>query len=86
MFNSSTLTMRYAGTFQIPTYAISYIEHGDATGLDDLDIEVIDGFIRSNFPHGFVVDWKDIESPYFSAYPEFGLPMTVVDADFYHVN
>lgn len=76
--------MTFAGTFQIPTYSISYIEYGDASGLDDLDVELIDGFIDSNFPKDFVVDWHGIDAPYFSSNPEFGLPMDVVDADFYY--
>ena len=76
--------MTFAGTFQIPTYAISYIKYGDASGLDDLDVELIDGFIDSNFPKGFVVDWHGIDAPYFSSNPEFGLPMDVVDADSYY--
>ena len=33
--------MRHAGTFQIPTYAISMLEYGDTTGLTDLDIELV---------------------------------------------
>ncbi len=84
MYNYNIKNMVFAGTFQIPTYAICYIEYGDASGLDDLDIELIDGFINANFPNGFSVDWKDIDNPYFSSHPEFGLPMDVVDADFYY--
>lgn len=82
LFNSCNMT--FAGTFQIPTYAISYIEYGDASGLNDLDVELIDGFIDRNFPKGYVVDWHGIDTPYFSSHPEFGLPMDVVDADFYY--
>ena len=76
--------MKYEGTYQIPTYAIQYIEYGDASGLDDLDIELTDGFIATNFPKGYVVDWKDIDSPYFCSHPEFGMAAEVVEADFYH--
>ena len=52
--------MRHAGTFQIPTYAIPMLEYGDTTGLTDLDIELVNGFIEANFPHGYVVDWTGI--------------------------
>ena len=52
--------MRHAGTFQIPTYAIPMLEYGDTTGLTDLDIELVNGFIEANFPHGYVVDWTKI--------------------------
>ena len=62
--------MRHAGTFQIPTYAISMLEYGDTTGLTDLDIELVNGFI--------------IDQPYFASHPEFGIAAEVVEADFYH--
>ena len=76
--------MRHAGTFQIPTYAIPMLEYGDTTGLTDLDIELVNGFIEANFPHGYVVDWTGIEQPYFASHPEFGIASDVVEADFYH--
>lgn len=65
--------MRHAGTFQIPTYAISMLEYDDTTGLTDLDIELVNGFIAANFPHGYVVDWTGIDQPYFASHPEFGI-------------
>jgi hypothetical protein len=76
--------MRHAGTFQIPTYAIPMLEYGDTTGLTDLDIELVNGFIEANFPHGYVVDWTGIDEPYFASHPEFGIAAEVVEADFYH--
>lgn len=76
--------MRPAGTFQIPTYAIPMLEYGDMTGLTDLDIELVNGFVAANFPHGYVVDWRGIDEPYFSRCPEFGMAAEVVEADFYH--
>ena len=75
--------MRHAGTFQISTYAIPMLEYGDTTGLTDLDIELVNGFIEANFPHGYVVDWTGIEQPYFASHPEFGIAAEVVEADFY---
>lgn len=76
--------MKYAGTFKIPTHAISMLEYGDVTGLTDMDIELVNGFVYSNFPHGYVVDWTGIGHPYFCRHPEFGLEGEVVEADFYH--
>lgn len=69
---------------QIPTYAIPMLEYGDTTGLTDLDIELVNGFIASNFPHGYVVDWTGIDQPYFASHPEFGIAAEVVEANFYH--
>ena len=40
--------MKYAGTFKIPTHAISMLEYGDVTGLTDMDIELVNGFVYSN--------------------------------------
>ena len=76
--------VHFAGTFQIPTYAIPMLEYGDTTGLTDLDIELVNGFIASNFPHGYVVDWTGIDQPYFASHPEFGIAAEVVEANFYH--
>ena len=76
--------MKYAMTLQIPTYAISALEYGNYEGLTDLDTELINGFIDANFPHGYVVDWRGIDAPYFSHCPEFGLATEVVEADFYY--
>ena len=42
--------MTFAATFKIPTYAVCYIEMGDAEGLDDNDIKLIEDFVRTNFP------------------------------------
>ena len=76
--------MKLAGTYKIPTYAVCYIEYGDASGLNDDDIQMIDDFVRTNFPKGYIADWKNLDHPYFSSYPEFGKATDVVDADFYH--
>ncbi|MBR6980507.1 MAG: hypothetical protein IKH88_11845 [Prevotella sp.] len=77
--------MTFAATFKIPTYAVCYIEMGDAEGLDDNDIKLIEDFVRTNFPKGYVADWSKIDQPYFSSCPEFGKATDVVDADFYHL-
>ena len=76
--------MTLAGTYRIPTYAVCYIEYGDADGLNDEDIQMIEDFVNANFPKGYVADWKNLDHPYFSPSPDFGLAAEVVDADFYH--
>ena len=78
-------TMTFAATFKIPTYAVCYIEYGDAEGLDDNDINLIENFVRTNFPKGYAADWSNLDHPYFSTHPEFGKATDVVDADFYHL-
>ena len=62
--------MKHIGTYKIPTCYIGYIEYGDASGLSDLDVELVNAFLDSEFSHhGVIVDWRGIGEPYFSAYP-----------------
>lgn len=64
--------MRHAGTFLIPVFAIIPLEYGDYSGLDDLDTELIQSFIDANFPHGYVMDIRDAENPFFCSHPDIG--------------
>ena len=77
--------MKHIGTFKIPTCYVSYIANNDASGLTDMDVELVNSFLESGvFHHGFIVDWCGIDEPYFSAFPDIGcLGTEVVDADFY---
>ncbi len=74
--------MKLIGTYKIPEYAMCAIEYGDYTGLEEEDEEAINEFLESEFPNGYVVDWKD-GAPYFTSYPAFGKATDVIDADFY---
>lgn len=77
--------MKHIGTFKIPTCYVSYLANGDASGLTGLDVELVNAFLESEFSHhGYIVDWRGIDEPYFSAFPDIGsLGAEVVDADFY---
>ena len=75
--------------FSYSYFVVAYIyiiEYGDASGLTDLDVELVNAFLDSEFSHhGFIVDWCGIDEPYFSVYPDIGsLGAEVVDADFYY--
>ena len=78
--------MRYAGRYKIPTYAVNFIEYGDSCGLTDMEVELINAFLDSEFSnHGYVADWIGIDEPFFSPYPDIGaLAAEVVEADFYY--
>ena len=78
--------MKHIDTFKIPTCYVNYIANYDASGLSDLDVELVNAFLDSeSFRHGFIVDWTGIDEPYFSAFPDVGsLGAEVVDADFYY--
>lgn len=75
--------MKLIGTYKIPEYAICAIEYGDFSGLSEEDEQKIKDFLGREFQNGYVVDWEPQGEPYFSSKPAFGLPTTVVDADFY---
>jgi len=75
--------MKHCDTYQIPAYAVPYIANDDPTGLSDLEIELIDGFMASTFPRGCSVDWDTCQQPHFSLSPEFGQPCEVYDAVMY---
>lgn len=75
----------FAGTFLIPVFAVIPLEYGDYSGLDDMDTELIQSFIDANFPHGYVMDIRDADNPFFCSHPDIGgLAAEVVEADFYH--
>ena len=65
---------------------VGYIEYGDASGLTDLDLELVNAFLESEFSnHGYVADWIGIDEPFFSPFPDIGgLAAEVVEADFYY--
>jgi len=75
--------MTHCDTYQIPAYSLSYLINSDPTGLSDLEIELIDGFLAANFPRGFTVDIDTCIDPYFSSVPAFGLPCEVYDLVMY---
>ena len=64
-------------------YSLSYLINADPTGLTDLEIELIDGFLDENFPQGCTVDIDTCIDPYFSSSPAFGLPCEVYDLVLY---
>ena len=77
--------MSYAGRFIIPTWAIAPLCYGDYSGLGDLDSELVNAFVDSNFPKGYSVEWTGINEPYICSHPDIGdLTSEVVEADFFH--
>ena len=42
-------------TFQIPTYSLGYLINADPTGLTDLEIELIDGFLTYALNTGILI-------------------------------
>ena len=60
------------GTYDVPEYALNYLENGDATNLTEEEVEMIDRFTKENFPNGYVmnIDWGNINEA--NRYPAFG--------------
>lgn len=68
----SQLPLKELGTFDIPEWAINYLENGDSTNLTEKDILSADDFTKKNFPQGFVMNiaWDNYSE--FNQYPAFG--------------
>lgn len=73
-------------TERIPAWALCYIEYGDASGLQDSEVEMILDFYEAYRKGGMeikhispVVDENGNLEEYFSHSPAFGLPCSVVD-------
>ena len=71
----------------IPTWALCYIINGDASGLTDEEIRMVDEAMRKNNIEIVSPRYNEdmCTEPYFSHYPFFGLPTEVEDCDIiYH--
>jgi len=70
-------------TEKIPTWSLCYLINGDATGLTEDDVNMIDQWV-SDWQVQIVSPLRNEEGnaqPYFSHYPLFGLPAEVEDCD-----
>ena len=70
---------------RVPTYALSYLVNGDASGLEDNDQTNIDKWFEQfateakNCGGQVIFSTPDNGEPYFSHCPEFGLACDVED-------
>ncbi len=71
---------------QIPEWALYYMEYGDASGLTDDEVEMVQEFYESYRKDGKPIQYIDPVrdesnsfNAYFSKYPAFGLPGNVID-------
>ena len=68
--------LRVISRENIPTWALPYLINGDASGLWDDEVKMIDEWIE-NFPHVGFIDFECAdENEFFSAFPAFGKPTT----------
>ena len=75
-------------TEKIPTWSLCYLINGDATGLTEDEINMIDQW-TSDWQVQIVSPFTDEEGnahPYFSHCPLFGLPSEVEDCDILYLN
>ena len=68
-------------TEKIPAYALSYLVNGDASGLEERELETIDSFMDKFSMLGPVIVSPQDSEEYFTHTPAFGLPCMVVDTD-----
>ncbi len=70
---------------KVPTYALCYLVNGDASGLTEREVNMIDTLLREQSVE-LVCPPDDEWQPYFSNHPWFGEPAEVVDCDIvYHI-
>ena len=64
----------------IPTWALCYIINGDASGLTDEEIRMVDEAMRKNNIEIVSPRYNEdmCTEPYFSHYPFFGLPISIL--------
>lgn len=81
--------MEYNKTVEkIPTWSLGYIINGDATGLTDEEIRMIDNWLNDWQVQVVspVTDEEGNAQPYFSHCPLFGLAAEVEDCDILYTN
>lgn len=60
------------GSYDIPKWALPYIMNGDASGISDRELELIDQFLDKHFPDGFIPDIEEGKDKDMNLYPAFG--------------
>ena len=68
-------------TYDIPTYAVTYLEYGDSSGIEQDDIDNIDEWLTREL-NGFeslVFEWNHENNESFVHTPEFGLACQVIE-------
>lgn len=78
----------YKTTEKIPTWSLCYLVNGDASGLTDEEIRMIDTWLNDWEVQivSPVADGEGNAQPYFSHRPLFGLPTEVEDCDILFTN
>lgn len=73
-------------TVKFPAYALSYLINGDASGIEDEDVENVDAWLESLSEYGpyqhFTFDYGDYEEDFYP-HPEFGLACECVELKIY---
>lgn len=70
--NVATLRLKDLGTYDVPEWSLNYIENGDAEGLTDKEVEIVDKFMNEHFPEGEVHE-IDFDNPNeLNFHPSFG--------------
>ena len=76
------MPIKLHNVYQVPAYALSYLINGDASGIDDADIETIDRWADS-LPAGYTLDPDFDSEPEFTAHPAFGLAVECIPCRVY---
>lgn len=73
----------YVDTVELPEWSLAYLEYGDATGLTDEEVKLVDEWVKAfQVDYGIVSlcyeYWPDTSG--FSFRPAFGLPCQTMTA------
>ena len=70
-------------TVKIPTWAVCYIFNGDADNLTFEEQDMIDNFLDQYPGATYDIREENMDTPYFTTRPAFGLACDVYDMDIY---
>ena len=79
--NKGNAMLQLIDTYSIPSYALSYLVNGDASGIEDSDQDEIDNWLNTELAEyeSIVYDMADDAEPSFTSQPAFGLPVDCIE-------
>lgn len=78
------MSIEHIDTIDLPTWAAAYIFNGDASGLSDNEIELVDTFEAQYDVSTITYELVEAD-PSFTYYPEFGLPCDCIECEVWGV-
>ena len=86
--------MELLGLYKIPTYAVTALEYGDYSGMEQEDIENLEEWLSLEKLGNVFFDWdngineeetNEVNEAYFTSNPAFGQAMDCIDCAIYQL-